>query len=76
MSPDELRAALDKLGISQLEWARRLDVYGQTVRRWVRHGGEVPGPVALLAHLLIMRPELCDVIGIDRGGNHPGRRRK
>lgn len=76
MSPGELREALETLGISQLEFARRLDVYGQTVRRWVRQGGEVPGPVAVLAHLLLMRPELCDVIGIETGGNRSGRRTK
>lgn len=35
MKADELRAALERAGISQLRFARRLGVEGRTVRYWL-----------------------------------------
>ena len=65
MSSDDLRRALDDLGISQVELGRRLGVAGQSVRRWVGPDGTVPGPVAVLVRLLQSRPELVTVVGFD-----------
>jgi len=64
MPPEELRRALDDLGMSQMDLARFLNVYGQTVRRWVAPGGEPPASVAILLRLLISRPELKSVVGL------------
>ena len=50
MSPKQLRAALRQLDINQLELARRLDVDGRTVRRWVSGGASIPGPVRAALH--------------------------
>lgn len=64
MSAEELRKALDALELNQMELARFLGVYGQTVRRWVAPGGEPPQSVAILLRLLIARPELKSVVGL------------
>lgn len=64
MTADELRQALDKLELNQMELARFLGVYGQTVRRWVAPGGEPPQSVAILLRLLLARPELKSVVGL------------
>lgn len=64
MSAEELRRALDALGMSQMDLSRFLNVYGQTVRRWVAPGGEPPQSVAILLRLLIARPELKSVVGL------------
>lgn len=66
MPADELRKALDALGLNQMELARFLGVYGQTVRRWVAEGGEPPQSVAILLRLLIARPELKSVVGLEK----------
>ena len=44
ISPKQLRALLRKMGISQLELARRLGVDGRSVRRWLAGEAPVPGP--------------------------------
>lgn len=78
MTPAELRRALDELGVSQMELGRRLGVAGQSVRRWVRPDGAVPGPVAVLMRLLVLRPELASLIGFASGpepGRRPGRKK-
>lgn len=48
MEADELREALDELGISQREAARRLRVSDRAVRYWVAGEREIPGPVEAL----------------------------
>ena len=62
MTDVDLRAALATLGISQVALGRRLGVGGASVRRWVAEGGKPPGPVAVLVHLLLARPELVAVL--------------
>ena len=55
ISPKQLRALLRKMGISQLELARRLGVDGRSVRRWLADEAPVPGParaaIQAMAHL-------------------------
>ena len=44
----QLRAALKRLGISQMEASRRLGVDPSTVRRWLAGARRIPEPVAIL----------------------------
>lgn len=44
----EFRDALEELGLSQVEAARRLRVTDRTVRYWVAGEREIPGPVEVL----------------------------
>ena len=44
IGPKQLRTILRKLGISQMELARRLGVDGRSVRRWLAGEAPVPGP--------------------------------
>jgi len=48
MTARQLRAALRRLGLSQLGFARRIRVDGRTVRHWVAGTYPVPEAVALL----------------------------
>jgi transcriptional regulator with XRE-family HTH domain len=52
MTAGQFRAALRRLGLSQLEAARRMGVDARTVRRWAtlraRKASPVPSPVGLL----------------------------
>ena len=48
MDGDELQAALDRIGISQREAARRLRVSDRAVRYWIAGDREIPGPVEAL----------------------------
>ena len=42
MTPADFRAALDRLGLSQSEAARRLRVDPRTVRRWIAGDRRIP----------------------------------
>lgn len=53
MSPNQFRAALDKLKLSQLAAARLFQSGGRTVRRWALGERSVPTNVAILLRLLI-----------------------
>lgn len=48
MTPDELRAELKRLGLTQNGAARFLDVQERTVRRWAAGDQPVPRAVELL----------------------------
>jgi len=48
MTGMQLRHALQRLGISQMELSRRLRVAPSTVRRWIANRTRVPEAVALL----------------------------
>lgn len=56
MDADELREALDELGISQREAARRLRVTDRAVRYWVAGEREIPGPVEALVECWLTKP--------------------
>ena len=51
VTAQQLRAALKRLGISQMELARRLHVAPTTVRRWVSR--KRPAPIPHYVDLLI-----------------------
>ena len=45
MTPDEFRAALAALGLSQVAAAKALESDERSVRRWIAGDRKVPGPV-------------------------------
>ncbi len=59
MTPDQFRAALADLGLSQVGFALLAMVDARTVRRWCDGTRAVPGPVvALLAMMAIYKTAL------------------
>lgn len=50
MTANQFRAALDRLGLSQLGAARLFNVGDRTARRWAENG--VSGPAEILIRLL------------------------
>lgn len=61
MTPDEFRALLAALGLSQLRAARLLGIQGRTIRHWCAGDRDIPNwaPrfLRLAAHLGIERSE-------------------
>lgn len=66
LSPAQLRTALDKLEVGQTDLARTVGASTSSAQRWVKEDGVVPGPIAVLVKLLLLRPELKEVIGLMR----------
>ena len=52
MTPDQFRAALAGLGLTQAGFARIALVDARTVRRWCEGSRAVPGPVVALLRLM------------------------
>ena len=52
MTPDQFRAALADLGLSQVGFARIALVDARTVRRWCDGTRAVPGPVVALLGMM------------------------
>ena len=61
MTPDQFRAALADLGLSQAGFARLALVDARTVRRWCDGTRAVPGPVVALLALLSILVDRCDI---------------
>jgi DNA-binding transcriptional regulator YiaG len=55
MTPDQFRAALADLGLSQVGFARIAQVNPRTVRRWCDGTRAVPGPVVALLGMMSER---------------------
>jgi hypothetical protein len=53
MTPDQFRAALADLGLSQVGFARIAQVNPRTVRRWCEGTRAVPGPVVALLGMMM-----------------------
>lgn len=53
MTPTQFRAALNRLGLTQVGAARLFDVDGRTARRWIAGDLPVPTAVAVLINLLL-----------------------
>lgn len=49
---EELRLALDEMGMSQVELARRVKSRADTVSRWMNRRAKVPGAVMAYIRLL------------------------
>ena len=60
MTTKEFRAGLDALGMTQEGFAEMIGVSGRTGQRWANNA--VPPPVATLMRLLLLRPELVEVV--------------
>ena len=56
MTPDQFRAALADLGLSQVGFARIALVDARTVRRWCDGTRAVPGPVVALLGMMQDNP--------------------
>jgi DNA-binding transcriptional regulator YiaG len=52
MTPDQFRAALADLNLSQAGFARLAMVDARTVRRWCKGARAVPGPVVALLQII------------------------
>jgi DNA-binding transcriptional regulator YiaG len=52
MTPDQFRAALADLGLSQTGFARQAMVAPRTVRHWCAGTRAIPGPVIALLQMM------------------------
>jgi len=63
MTPRELQQILDRLGVSRGRFGLILGATRRSGENWTDPDrGPVPGPVATMAHLLNMRPELLPIV--------------
>lgn len=63
MSPKELQQILNRLGVSRGKFGMMLGATRRSGENWTDPDrGPVPGPVATMAHLLDMRPELLPIV--------------
>lgn len=53
MTPDALKSARARLGLTQAGLGELLRCDGRTVRRWEAGDREIPGPVAVLVEALL-----------------------
>jgi DNA-binding transcriptional regulator YiaG len=58
MTPTRLRAALKRLGLTQVAAAHALGVAPRTVRQWLAGDRRIPEPAARLLATWIAHPEL------------------
>jgi DNA-binding transcriptional regulator YiaG len=61
MTPDQFRAALADLGLSQVGFARLAMVDARTVRRWCDGTRAVPGPVVALLRVMMAKDEWREI---------------
>ncbi len=59
MTPDEYRAAIEKLGLSQIAAARLLGVDERTSRRWALGERDIPPPAVRFLRYLIATSGAC-----------------
>jgi DNA-binding transcriptional regulator YiaG len=69
MTPEELKAARENLGLTQPEFAKAFEVSVRAVGGWeqgVRNGHDhtIPAPVALLVKLALRHPAVRRELGI------------
>ena len=57
MTPDQFRAALADLELSQADFARLAMVDARTVRRWCDGTRAVPGPAVALLRVMMVTDE-------------------
>lgn len=65
MTSDELRQALEELGLDRREASEALGVSPSTVRHWLSGRHAVPTPAAKLLRLWVRRTELRPTVGDD-----------
>jgi transcriptional regulator with XRE-family HTH domain len=69
MTPEQLRAAREQLGLTQAEFAEAFSVSPRAVGGWeqgMRNGREhaIPAPVALLVEMALRHPTVRRELGI------------
>jgi DNA-binding transcriptional regulator YiaG len=72
MSPDELKAARERIGLSAERFAAlgedlcgaRIAESGRTVRRWESGERAIPGPVQVLVRLMLASRPVRKMLGI------------
>lgn len=63
MTPIELQQILDRLGVSRGRFGLILGATRRSGENWTdAERGAVPGPIATIARLLDMRPELLPIV--------------
>jgi DNA-binding transcriptional regulator YiaG len=60
MNPDQYRAAIEKLGLSQVAAAKLLGVDERTSRRWANGERDVPAPAVRFLQYLIATKKTGD----------------
>ena len=60
MTAKQFNVALDKLGFTQVGFARKLELGERSVRRWVAGQWPVPTPVAMLLNLMLATDSTAD----------------
>ncbi|MCG2632205.1 hypothetical protein L6654_36925 [Bradyrhizobium sp. WYCCWR 13023] len=60
MTAGQFNAALDKLGFTQMGFARKLELGERSVRRWAAGQWPVPVPVAMLLNLMLKTNSTVD----------------
>jgi DNA-binding transcriptional regulator YiaG len=68
MTPDQFRAALADLGLSQAGFARIAQVNPRTVRRWCDGTRAVPGPVVALLVMMAQHRQALEAAMLTDGG--------
>ena len=68
MTPDQFRAALADLGLSQVGFARLAMVDARTVRRWCDGTRAVPGPVVALLGMMAQHRQALETAMLTDGG--------
>jgi DNA-binding transcriptional regulator YiaG len=53
MTAEEFRAAIDEIGLSQVQAARMLNANERTARRWASGEIDIPTPVAIVLRLML-----------------------
>ena len=61
MKPDELRAAREEMGLTQMEAARKYEIKLRTYKNYELGETAIPGPVKLLTALFIRDYRKIDV---------------
>ncbi len=62
-----LRAAMDRAGVSQSELARRLGIRSQAVNQWLKAGGTAPRGARLLQVAAALNVGLVELLGKSEG---------
>lgn len=66
LTPHELKAARQRLGLSASRFAMVVNVESErTVRRWEAGERDIPGPVIVLTHLLLESPEARRLLRVE-----------
>ena len=62
MTPDEYRAALKKIGYSQVVFAKLVGASPRTGQKWALGEARIPNPIAILLRLFLAHPKLVKVV--------------